>query len=69
MHLVEMIVLCFFRKGKKKFWNMLTMHERFVLTFADLGLFGHVIEETKQELEEFVCPIYGDKKCKSVEKM
>ena len=28
-----------------------------------------MMEETKQELEEFVCVIYGDKKCKSVDKL
>ena len=27
------------------------------------------MEETKQELEEFVCLIYGDKKCKSVDRL
>ena len=48
---------------------MLTKQERFLQTFADLGLFGHVMEETKQELEEFVCLIYGDKKCKSVDNL
>ena len=37
-------VLCFFRKGKNKFWDVLAQHERFVQTFADLGLFGHVME-------------------------
>ena len=42
---------------------MLTKHQRFFRTFADLGFFGHVMEETKQEVE-FVCLIYGDKKCK-----
>ena len=62
-------VPCFFRKGKKKFWDVLRKHERFVQTFGDLGLFGHVMEETKQELEEFVCLIYSDKKCKSVDKL
>ena len=62
-------ISCFFRKGKKKFWHMLTKHERFVQTFVDLGLFRHVMEETKQKLEEFVCLIYGDKKCKSVDKL
>ena len=62
-------VSCFFRKRKKKFWLLLIKHERFIQTFADLGLSDHVTEETKQELEEFVCLIYGDKKCKSVEKL
>ena len=47
-------VSCFFRKGKKKFWDLLTKHERFIQTFADSGLFGHVMEKTKQECEEFV---------------
>ena len=62
-------VSCFFRKRKKKFWHVLTKQERFVQTFGDLGLFDHVMEETKQELEEFVCLIYGDKKCKSVDNL
>ena len=62
-------VSCFFRKGKKKFWDVLTEHERFVQTFADLGLFDHVVKEMKQELERFVCPIYAGKKCKSVEEL
>ena len=62
-------VSCFFRKGKKKFWDVLTKHEKFVQTFAGSGLFGRVMEETEQELEEFVCLIYGDKKCKSVGKL
>ena len=51
-------VSCFFRKGKKKFWDLLTKHERFIQTFADSGLFGHVMEKTKQECEEFVWFIY-----------
>ena len=44
----------FFRKGKKTFWDVLTKHERFAQIFADLGLFDHVVKETKQELKEFV---------------
>jgi len=62
-------VSSFFRKGKKRFWDVLTKHETFVQTFANLGLFGHVMEETKQELEEFVCLIYGDSTCKRVVKL
>ena len=62
-------VSCFFRKGKKKFWDVLTEHERFVQTFSDLGLFDHVVKEMKQELERFVRPIYAGKKCKSVEEL
>ena len=69
MHLVEMIMFRNSSEKGRKFWNVLTNHERFVQTFADLGLFGHVMEEMKQELEEFVCLIYGDKKCKSVDKL
>ena len=47
----------------------MTKHEKFVQTFAGSGLFGRVMEETEQELEEFVCLIYGDKQCKSVGKL
>ena len=47
---------------------MLTKHQRFFQTFADLGFFGHVMEETEQEVE-FVCLICGVKKCKSVDKL
>ena len=47
---------------------MSTKHQRLFQTFADLGFFGHVMEETEQEVE-FVCLIYGDKKCKSVDKL
>ena len=43
---------------------MLRKHKRFVQKSPDLGLFGSVIEEMKQDLEEFVCLIYGEKKCK-----
>ena len=32
-------------------------------------MFGHVMEETKQQLGEFVCLIYSDKKCKSIDKL
>ena len=38
-------VSCFFQKGNKKFWDVLTKHEIFVQTFADLGLFDHVMEK------------------------
>ena len=62
-------VSCFFQKGKKKFWDMLTEHERFFHTFADLGLFDHVMEKMKQVLEGFVRLIYADKKCKSVKEL
>ena len=57
-------VLFSFWKAKKKIWNVLRKHKRFVQKSPDLGLFGSVIEEMKQDLEEFVCLIYGEKKCK-----
>ena len=53
---------------KLKLLDVLIEQERFVQTFADLGLFGYVMTETKQKFEYFLCLIYGGKKCKSVDK-
>ena len=48
--------------------DVLIEHERFIQTLTDLGLFGHVMTETKQKFKNFLCLIYGDKKCKIVGK-
>jgi len=57
-------VSAFFRKGKRYSWKLLERNEEYIQTFANLGLFGHVVDETRNELEQFVCFMYGDEKCK-----
>jgi len=62
-------VSAFFRKGKRYIWKLLERNEEYIQTFANLGLFGNVVDETRDELEQFVCLIYGDEKCESVDKL
>ena len=62
-------ISAFFRKGKRKFWKLLMENEEFIQTFTNLGLFGHVMEETRDELEKFVCLVYGNGKCTSVDQL
>ena len=69
MHAFTCNVSDFFRKGKQTIWKLLLKDERFVETFANLGLFSSPTDEIRNALEEFVCVIYGDKKCDSVDQM
>lgn len=62
-------ISAFFRKGKKQVWKNLMKDEAFMETFSNLGLFGHIMEETRKDLERFVCYMYGDKKCTSVDEL
>jgi len=61
-------VSAFFRKGKRHIWKLLQKNQEYNQTFANLGLFG-IVEETRDELEQFVCIMYGDEKCKTVDKL
>ena len=59
----------FFHKGKPLMWKILLKHQEFMQTFANLGLFSNVTEETRSQLERFVCLLYGGKSCTSVNEM
>ena len=48
----------FFGKGKPLIWKFLLNHQEFLQTFANLGLFNNVREQTRNQLERFVC-LYG----------
>ena len=55
-------VSSFFGKGKSMFWKTLMKNEEFMKTFASLGGSANVSNDTKQQLERFVCVLYGLKK-------
>ena len=52
-------VSSFFRKGKQCFWKKVKSNQKFVDLFSKFGLSNEVEEELSEEVEEFVCSIYG----------
>ena len=50
-------------------WKLMNKHQEFMQTFANFGLFGNVTEETRHELERFVCMLYGGKKRTKINEM
>ncbi|KAG1673321.1 Multidrug resistance-associated protein 4 [Nymphon striatum] len=49
----------FFRKGKAACWKVLEKDEKFVSTFTALGSDWNLAETVIEDLEEFVCLLYG----------
>lgn len=59
----------FFRKGKKRSYDILQRSEKYMKAFADLGDFPNCNESVLPTLEEFVCRIYGSKQIKFINEM
>ena len=57
----------FCRKGKVRPFKILEKREDFQAALLSLGRDDQLNEATVKKLEEFVCIIYGRKKCKSVD--
>ena len=56
----------FFRKGKKRCWEVAIKNSLFLAAFAKLGDHWNLEEQVILTLEEYVCCIFGSKK-KSVD--
>ena len=59
----------FFRRVKPLIWKFLLKHQEFLQTFANVGLFSNVTEQTRNQLERFVCLLYGGKICTNVNEL
>ena len=59
----------FSRKGKPLIWKFLLKHQEFLQAFANLGLFSNVTEQTRNQLERFVCLLYSGKSCTNINKL
>ena len=62
-------VSSFFRKGKQLFWKKLLEYPDFVDVFSKLGVFNAVTPDMEEQLEKFVCILYGYPKLSSVNKV
>ena len=49
----------FFQKGKGQCWRVVEKNRKFVTTFMRLGLMWDLTDQIFQELEEYVCRLYG----------
>ena len=56
----------FLRKGKKTCWNVLEKNPHLFQAFALLGTQQEASDELIQSLEEYVCKLYGEKRCLDV---
>ena len=52
-------VSAFFKKGKKTWWNKMVQFAQFEETLAALGTERELSEQIFQQIQEFVCIIYG----------
>ena len=59
----------FFRKEKQCFWKKVKSNPKFVYLFSKFGLSNEVDEELSEEVEEFVCSIYGFPSLMSVDEV
>ena len=62
-------VSSFFRKWKTAFWKDMLQTSEFDEMFAALGSMAHASDELTQDLEKFVCFLYGDQRIRSVDKL
>lgn len=49
----------FFRKGKEKHWNLMRKNSKFMTAFQTLGSSLQLSDTILEDLEEFVCHLYG----------
>ena len=54
----------FFRKGKLACWKTMLKNEQFINAFSSLGTEWSVDDETREDLELFVCQLYSSKEKK-----
>ena len=52
-------VSSFFRKGKEKCWKLIEKYHKFQVAFQELGERWELSEELLDNMEEFVCNLYG----------
>jgi hypothetical protein len=62
-------VSSFFRKGKKAFWKTMLKRQEYIRLFAELGNSPQVPDPISQDLESFVCALYGSHTMSSVNKL
>ncbi|KAJ8034404.1 hypothetical protein HOLleu_21226 [Holothuria leucospilota] len=60
-------VSSFFGKGKITLWKNMLQRSEFIEMFAALGSRAHASDDLIQELENFVCVLYGDQRIGSVD--
>ena len=60
---------CFKDKGKVRPFKIMQGNQSYMKAFKDLGSSEVIHEETLSALEKFVCQVYGDKKCESVNEL
>ena len=60
---------CFKDKGKVRPFKIMQGNQSYMKAFKDLGSSEVIHEETLNALEKFVCQVYGDKKCESVNEL
>ena len=59
----------FIRKGKQLIWKFFLKHQEFLQTFANFGLFSNITEQTRNQLERFLCLLYGGKSCFNINEL
>ena len=62
-------VSSFFRKGKLHCWKVLEKSERFSAAIQQLGATWELPSSTLQQVQAFVCALYGNKKCRGVNEL
>ena len=61
MPLLVMTVSSFFRKGKKKCWDIMKSDPLYINAFKTLGVNWEIDAEMLNILEDYVCSLYGRK--------
>ena len=59
-------IFSFFRREKKKMWNLVLKDERFLQVFSELGLFSYTTDDAIAILEGLACCLYRGLKIKKV---
>ena len=62
-------VSSFFRKGKLHCWKVLEKSERFLAAIQQLVSTWELPSSTFQEVEAYICALYGNTKCRSVNEL
>ena len=60
------LVSSFFRKGKQMCWNAVKNNNNYLRAFSQIGCAAQIPVLLMEELEKFVCHIYGEKRKTSV---
>ena len=62
-------VSSFLRKGKQVCWKLVNYSAEFLQIFGELGSQDSASESTAAGTEKFVCPLYGEKRLSSVNRV